>query len=435
MFYIDKDMELTSELLQTMMNRFQTNTFPKLNTWGNYYKGNHTNTASVDNFIVTNYCRQIAQTYNGYIVGKPVSYTSNDDIKDVQAAINYNDPTSEDIAWCMNALVYGVGYELYWLDKHAQVRFSQVSPLNGFPIYDNSLDKELLYFVRWYEASNLENDDLYYLEVYSAVDKKTYKMKGLDGALTFVAEEAHHFGDVPVSVFWLNNAEENIFNCIIPLNDAYNRLQSSEINDYSAWLDAYLLLSGMDADPEDVAEMKKNRVLVLPEGGTAQWLTKSATDTQITNMLENLKKNIFKISAAPDMGDENFMAQSGVAIEYKLVGFENTSSGIVANFTKALQRRVEIICNILNLKATEAIWRDIRINFVRNLPTNVSEKVMLVNALKGTVSDKTLLGLLGMVDDVESELEALQEQKQKNLELYSFGTHTEEEEEETEVEA
>ena len=189
----------------------------------------------------------------------------------------------------------------------------------------------------------------------------------------------------------------------------------------------------MDADPEDIAEMKQNRVLVLPEGGTAQWLTKTATDTQITNMLENLKKNIFKISAAPDMGDENFMAQSGVAIEYKLVGFENTSSGIVANFTKALQRRVEIICNILNLKATEAIWRDIRINFVRNLPTNISEKVMLVNALKGTVSDKTLLGLLGMIEDVESELEALQEQKQKNMELYSFGTSTEEEDTEEEA--
>ena len=427
MFYIDVNTELSTDLLQTMISTFQTNMFPKLNTWGNYYKGNHTNVAGVDNFIVTNYCRQIAQTYNGYIVGKPVSYTSNDDIKDVQEAINYNDPTSEDIAWCMNALVYGVGYELYWLDKNAQVRFSQVSPLNSFPVYDNSLDRELLYFVRWYKENNLDDSELYYLEVYSAIDKKTYKMDGLGGDLSFVAEEPHHFGDVPVSVFWLNDAEENIFNCIIPLNDAYNRLQSCEINDYSAWLDAYLLLSGMDAEAEDIAEMKRNRVLILPEGGTAQWLTKTATDTQITNMLENLKKNIFKISAAPDMGDENFMAQSGVAIEYKLVGFENTSSGIVANFTKALQRRVEIICNILNLKATEAIWRDIRINFVRNLPTNISEKVMLVNALKGTVSDKTLLSQLPFIDDIEAELEAVQAQKEANMSLYNFGAIVESE--------
>lgn len=431
MFYIDKNMELTAELLQKMLDNFQKGVYPKLKNWGNYYNGKHTNTADVDNFIVTNYCRQIAQTYNGYIIGKPVSYTSNEDIKDIQEAINYNDPTSEDIAWCMNALVYGVGYELYWLDKNAQVRFSQVSPLNAFPVYDNSLDSELLYFVRWYEASNLDDSELYYLEVYSPIDKKTYKMEGMGGKLEFVGEEVHHFGDVPASVFWLNKAEENIFNCIIPLNDAYNRLQSSEINDYSAWLDAYLLLTGMDVDPEDIAEMKKNRVLLLPEGGSAQWLTKSATDTQITNMLDNLKKNIFKISAAPDMGDENFMAQSGVAIEFKLVGFENTSSGIVANFTKALQRRVEIICNILNLKATDAVWRDININFKRNLPVNLTELVALVNALKGTVSDATLLAQLPFIDDVQTELEALEAQKQANMSLYSFGSfHTEEGEEE-----
>ena len=438
MFYLPKETPLTTELLQKLISKFTLNTQPKLQKWANYYEGKHAilNKSYSDpskecNHIVTNFCKIIADTYSGYICGKPVRYTSNDNIDDVQEAINYNDDNSENMQWISNALVYGVGYELQWLDKYAQVRYAQVSPLNAFAIFDNTLDSELLYFIRWYKADNFTDDDIYYIELYTASNKITYKAHGLNGQLELVAEEAHFFGDVPVSVFTINDNEENIFNSIISLNDAYNELQSSEIDDFNAWVDAYLTLTGCDLENEDIAAMKENRVLVLPDGASANWLVKNAADTQIVNMLDNIKKNCFKVTACPDMADDNFLAQSGTALAYKLVGFENVASGIVARFTKAIQRRIELICNVLNLKASEAVWRDININFVRNLPTNITETIQLVNALKGTVSDATLLAQLPFIDDVESELEAVQKQKEENMALYSFGTHTHEEEETT----
>ena len=438
MFYLSQETELTTDLLQKIINKFTVNVQPRLQKWGNYYNGKHVilNKSYKDaskecNHIVTNYCKIITDTYSGYIVGKPVSYSSNDDIADVQEAINYNDSAAEDMNWLTNALIYSVAYELFWLDKNAQVRYSQVNPLNAFAIYSNTLDCDLLYFVRWYEADCIDESDLHYVEVYSANAVRTYETHGLGGALEFIKEEPHYFGDVPVSVFALNDSEENIFNCIITLNDAYNELQSSEVDDFNAWVDAYLMLTGVDAEAEDIAGMKENRVLVLPEGATASWLTKNANDTQIVNMLDNIKKNIFKVTACPDMADETFLAQSGTALAYKLVGFENVASGIVARFTKAIQRRIELICNVLNLKASEAVWRDIHINFVRNLPVNLTEIIQLVNALKGTISDKTLLAQIPFISDVEAELEAVQEQKQANMDLYSFGpdVHDEEDEE------
>lgn len=412
------------------------NTLPKLQKWGNYYNGKHVilNKSYADeskecNHIVTNYCKIVTDTYSGYICGKPVSYTSNQNIDDVQDCINYNDSDAEDMAWCTNALIYGVGYELQWIDKYSQVRYSQVNPLNAFAIYDNTLDCDLLYFVRWYKRDNFDDNDIFNVEVYSDKTVKTYQAHGLGGALELISEEQHYFNDVPVSVFYLNETEENIFNCIITLNDAYNELQSSEIDDFNAWVDAYLTLTGVDADSEDIASMKANRVLILPEGATASWLTKNASDTQIVNMLDNIKKNIFKVTACPDMADETFLAQSGTALAYKLVGFENVASGIVARFTKAIQRRIELICNVLNLKATDAIWRDININFVRNLPVNLTETINLVNALKGTVSDATLLGQIPFITDVKSELEAVQKQKEENMALFSFDTHEDDNEE------
>ena len=413
------------------------NTLPKLQKWGNYYNGKHVilNKSYADkskecNHIVTNYCKIVTDTYSGYICGKPVSYTSNQNIDDVQDCINYNDSDAEDMAWCTNALIYGVGYELQWIDKYSQVRYSQVNPLNAFVIYDNTLDCDLLYFVRWYKRDNFDDNDIFNVEVYSDKTVKTYQAHGLGGALELISEEQHYFNDVPVSVFYLNDLETNIFDCIISLNDAYNELQSSEIDDFNAWVDAYLTLVGVDADSEDIASMKENRVLILPEGAQATWLTKNASDTQIVNMLDNIKKNIFKVTACPDMADETFLAQSGTALAYKLVGFENVASSIVARFTKAIQRRIELICNVLNLKASEATWRDININFVRNLPVNLTEIVQLVNALKGTVSDATLLGQLPFISDVNAELEAVAKQKEANMELYSFNAFYSEEDDE-----
>ena len=436
MIYLSRETELTTDLLQKIINRFMLNTLPKLQKWGNYYNGKHVilNKSYADkskecNHIVTNYCKIVTDTYSGYICGKPVSYTSNQNIDDVQDCINYNDSDAEDMAWCTNALIYGVGYELQWIDKYSQVRYSQVNPLNAFVIYDNTLDCDLLYFVRWYKRDNFDDNDIFNIEVYSDKTVKTYQAHGLGGALELISEEQHYFNDVPVSVFYLNETEENIFNCIITLNDAYNELQSSEIDDFNAWVDAYLTLTGVDADSEDIASMKANRVLILPEGATANWLTKNASDTQIVNMLDNIKKNIFKVTACPDMADETFLAQSGTALAYKLVGFENVASGIVARFTKAIQRRIELICNVLNLKATDAIWRDININFVRNLPVNLTETINLVNALKGTVSDATLLGQIPFITDVQSELEAVQKQKEENMALFSFDTHEDDNEE------
>ncbi len=440
MIYLSRDTELTADLLQKIINKFVMNTQPKLQKSKNYYDGKHIilNKSYKDaskecNHIVTNYCKIITDTYSGYICGKPVSYTSNDDIEDVQEAINYNDSASEDMQWVTNALVYGVGYELQWLDKYSQVRYSQVNPLSCFAIYDNTLDCELLYFVRWYEADTIDDSDLHYVEVYDANVKRIYRANGVLGSLEFVEEIPHHFGDVPVSVFYLNENEESIFSSIISLNDAYNELQSSEIDDFNAWVDAYLTLTGADMDSEDVANMKENRVLVLPTGASAQWLTKNASDTQIVNMLDNIKKNIFKVTACPDMADETFLAQSGTALAYKLVGFENVASSIVARFTKAIQRRVELICNILNLKASEAVWRDIQINFIRNLPINLTETIQLVNTLKGTVSDKTLLAQIPFIKDVDAELEAVQLQKQENMALFDFGSHTHSDDEDDEV--
>ena len=99
---------------------------------------------------------------------------------------------------------------------------------------------------------------------------------------------------------------------------------------------------------------------------------------------------------------------------------------------KALQRRIELIAGVASLTLGEEVYRDIQITFKRNIPEDYTSIVNIVNALKGTVSDETLLSMIPQVTDVKAELDRVQEQKQKNMELYGFGGTDAEDDEEDE---
>jgi SPP1 family phage portal protein len=207
---------------------------------------------------------------------------------------------------------------------------------------------------------------------------------------------------------------------------------SAEIDDYQAFCDAYLALIGVDADSEDIKSMKENRVLILPEGAAANWITKNASDTQVENILKRIHESIYRVAQCPDFSSESFVGgvSSGIAIRYRLTGMETRAGKIEAEMKKALQRRIEIICGIASLKYGEEVFRDIEISFKRNVPEDMTSIINLVNSLKGSVSDATLLAQIPFITDVNAELEALKEQKAANIALYSFGGSTEEEDEE-----
>ena len=440
MFYISKETELNIELLQKMINKFRVNVEPKLQRYKNYYDGiqkilnkSYADKSKPCNRTVINYCKNIVDSYCGYLATPGhISYHSNEDMEEVMNILKYNDYQAEDSDFLLDALIYGVACELMYIDNSGHTRFRLINPTNCFGVYDDSLSGDLMYFVRIYKANDWDDSDTYNVDVYSDFDVKHYKMTGTNGYLHFVSDEPHYFAQCPANIFTLPD-EKNIFDCIMGLQDAANELLSDEIDDYSAFCDAYLALVGVDADEEDVAAMKQNRVLVLPEGADARWITKNANDAQVENILKRVHDAIYRVAQCPDFSSESFVGgvSSGIAIQYRLTGMETRAGKIEALMKKALQRRVEIICGIASLKLGEEVFRDIEITFKRNIPDDITSTIAMINALKGTVSDATLLAQLPFVTDVDAELEALQEQKAANMALYSFGSpgDTEEEEE------
>lgn len=378
-----------------------------------YYRGKQDilkrsigDTTKPNNRVVNPYPSYITDMFVGYFMGEPVAYTSEEDgfLARLTNLYDYNDESSENAELAKDASVCGVAYELIYLDEDKEIRFKKLEPETCIPIYDDTVEGELLYFIRYYTNKDIvSGEETTYVEVYTRNERILYK-KALT-AMVEIERAPHSFGLVPISTFANNEEQIGDFEPVISLIDAYDKLESDSVNDWEYFNDAYLALYGLSGtEAEDIAAMKEMRVLLMPTESKAEWLIKNANDNYIENLKARIDSDIHKFSKCPPMTDENFSANaSGVAMRYKLMGLENATSKKERSFKKALQRRLEIICNMYNVMGATYDWRAINITFKRNIPANLTEMAEVVSMLGGLLSEETKIGLLPIDADYEAE--------------------------------
>lgn len=301
MIYVNKEQELNVELLQKILNHFFVAVQPGLIKNKNYYDGiqeilkkTYNDPSKPCNKTVINIARNITDSFNGYLATPGcISYTSKEDIEDIMNILRYNDFQSQDSDFLQDALIYGVANELMYMDTDSQVRFRLINPTMSFGIFDDSLTQDLLYFVRIYKQNAWSTDDVHCVDVYDSNFVKHYTMTGKSGNLTAIGEEPHYFGQCPANIFYMPD-EKSVFDCILTEQDAINEIVSAEVDEINALVDAYLCLKGVDADTDDIAAMKKNRVMVLPSDAEAAYITKNSNDTRIENILKRLQDAAYR---------------------------------------------------------------------------------------------------------------------------------------------
>ena len=428
----DKGEELTPQIVGKVIRKYQEKVLPMLDKANGYFEGRgqaimhraNPDPSRPNNKIVKNYCKTIVENFQGYLTGNPVSYSGVDDtdISSIQDVLDANDVINADSEFLQDALVYGIAYELCYINEGSEKKFKNVDARNVVPIYSNDLDEDLLYCVYFYPVQNWQDEtapEYWGVDVYTADEVFHYQATNTFNDFTLLEVEPHFFGEVPFVVFDLNKGNTPIFEPIISLQDAYNALLSDEVNDFAAFVDAYMVLKNLDATSEDLAEMKANRTIIIDGESDVSYLTKNISDTQIQNLLDNINVSIHTVSNSPDFSSEEFNSgvSSGIALQFKLVGFNNIASNIEARFRKALQKRIELINKVLELVDTDACV--VEISFKHNLPSSILDTVNMVNSLRGLVSDETLLAQIPFIKDVAQELERLEKQNEPYLDPYT----------------
>lgn len=428
-FLVPMGEPISESRILAIISTFMTADLPKLQKAKNYYDGKQdillkepSDDGRPDNKVVINYCKPIVDNYLGYIVGKPVAFVSEDDtINDI---LNYNDMASTSAEYLRQSLIYGRAFTINYIDEFSQQRLQVLDAKECIPVYEDNIEGKLRYVIRFYQSNAygiLPTDAVYRVELYGEDSVVYYDSVEGYSSIMETSRVPNFYKQCPVTVFSLNADETGIFMPIYSLQDAVNNLMSGEVNNFEDFADAYLVLQGMTADADDLAKMKKHKCILLDgeEHCNAKFLTKDVSDTQVKDMLENLNTKIYAIAQCPDFSDNAIFgsATSGIALRYKLLNFENASADIETQMKKALQRIVELFCEILDLTEDD-VWRDIEIVFTRNIPTETQDIVNLVTALRGVVSSETLLSLLPFIDDPHEELDKLQ--NERKTELYDF---------------
>lgn len=421
--------ELTEKVIKRVIETHRSSVLPRLQNLENYYNANNaiknrvmSDPAKPNNKIANAYASYITDTLVGYFIGEPITYTSNDEVllQDLSMIMEYNDEADENAELAKNASIYGVAYEMLYLsEEDKMIRFKSLNPKEVIPIFDKTIEQNLLAVMRYYDDYDYVEDNTF--TIVEVIDSKFVRRYKLDTGLSLLEEYQHYFSMVPVAIFKNNEDESGDFEQVISLIDAYDKMESDSLNDFEYFVDAYLALYGFTADSEDVKKMKENRVLLMDEGTSAEWLIKQTSDAYVENMKNRLDKDIHKFAKCPNMSDQEFASNaSGIAIKFKLLGTENLVSIKERKFKRGLQQRLELMSMINSVLREGFDWRAIDIIFTRNIPSNDTDIANMVNTLKDIVSEETLLAQIPFVDDVQAELEKVKKEREENKELNPF---------------
>lgn len=399
-----------------------------------YYEGDHKileetkrDPTIPNNKLVSNMPKYITDTATGYFMGKPVAYSCDNEMfmEKLQEIYDYNDEQDENSELEKKCSILGHCYEMLYVDMDGWIRFDLVRPENALFIYETGTHN-LMAVIRFLESNNIiTNIKTYYAEFWNnsccmyfeSSNSTSYTLKNVID---------HYWKDVPF-VEYMNNEEcRGDFEGIISLVDAYNRAQSNTANLFQYNDQAILTITNMgDVSTDDVKDMKEKGSVILEDQGEMKWLTKEINDAALENYKKRLREDMHLFSSIPNMTDDSFGSQlSGVAISYKMYNFEQLVVTKERKFKKALQRRVELIANILNLLGGSYDYKDVKMTFRRNMPQNISEMATVISTLRGFISDHTLMEYLPNIENAQDELDRRNDedvQAMKKLKSDSYG--------------
>lgn len=397
-----------------------------------YYVGDHdilhserTDKTGGDNRIVNNMARYITDTATGYFLGQPVVYSSENEeyLQTIQDIFDYNDEQDHNTELGKQCSIKGDCFEMVYLDEDGRIRLGLVFPENLILFYETESEfTSPLAAIRMVRGMDKNGNILLRVEFWTWT-RVIYLQSFNGGVLEVTGWKEHYWNDVPFCEYVNNRERIGDFEGVLSEIDAYNQVQSNTANYFQYNDDAILKVTRLgDVDSKDIAQMKRERAVILEDGGDVGWILKTVDDTALENYKNRLREDIHLGANVPNMTDEAFGGNlSGVAVSYKLWGLEQICAIKERKFKRALQRRIELITHVLNLLGHNYDYRDLDMQFRRNKPQNILEQSQIIGNLSSMLPKETLLQLLPFVDNPKEELEKLEEEKQEGVE--SFGMY------------
>ena len=431
---IDKETEINGKVVKWIIEKHKEEK-TRISNLREYYNNNNTTIMNREykdpkkpmNKLAHPFASYITNMAVGYFLGKPVAYNSEnvDLLERLNTVFKYNDEADNNTTLAKHSSIGGYSVELLYVDENSEARFVALPGDEVAIVYDNTLEENILCAVRYFEEEIPGEDKAKTtVNVYTKELIQTYELVDDEAKHMPDKDEVHFFGDVPVSVYLNNDEMYGDFEKVKSLIDAYDQAQSDTANDFEYFTNALLVISGVPIEDKEAGlDFKNDRVInFMGSDGKAEYLIKNINDSALENYKNRLVEDIEKFTQVPALTDEKFAGNvSGESMKYKLMGLENITGIKEAKFKKGLMRRIELLCNFLNISTNDiALYTDIQPVFTRNRPQNETELANMVKGLYGILSDETLISRLPFIENAREEIEKRNSEKESTLDGYNF---------------
>ena len=375
-----------------------------------------------NNKVMCNIPKYIVQVRTGFFSSSPLTLESGNPeyLKDIRKVLEYNDFKQTFNQLDTYCSIYGHSFLVMYMNEEGRIAFTAQNPTDWIYVRDNSLEQKPKFAIRYYAWwDDVENMQMYDIELYT--DKEIINYEGSPVDLKEVGRRPHYFNGLPVIEFMENESRQGSYENVISLIDTYELMLSDTANTINYFSDCYLVLTGMqETQAEDIARMKNDRVLLVPEGCEASFLTKNVSENYNENMLKRLQEQIFVVACTPLLSDSSFSSNSsGVAIQFKLFSMEKSVQLKENIFRAGFNRMFNLIRDMINLYERKSYTEDDTIiqTFTRSLPMDLSALADSISKLNGVVSRRTLMSQLEFVSDATLEENQLRSEQEEAMEM------------------
>lgn len=338
---------------------------------------------SINHKICVNRANEIVMFKLGYGFGEPIQYIRRglnedltDDINTLNEYMFQENKQAEDNSLAEWLYVAGVGVRMVMPGADADEPFKiyTLDPRYSFTVHYNGLGEPVNMGVKYVKKESGQ-------PVYSVYTADRYFEIEND---IIIKNEPHVLNGIPIFEYPANAARLGAFEIVLPLLDAINETESNRLDDVVQFVNSFLALLGGTIDEETAKKLDEFKMLCLPEGVDAKYLSVAMQQSDTQVLSDNLYEYVLTICGIPNRNGGSSTSDTGSAVIMR-DGWESAEAQMksVENEWKRSEKRfLKMALSILNdMVGTNLSVKDVEIKFSRRNYDNLQTKSQVLTTL------------------------------------------------------
>lgn len=340
---------------------------------------------TINHRICENRANEIVNFKTGYTFGEPIQYILRGEkgslvnaIDDLNDYMFVQDKSTADRALADWMHIAGTAYRMTLPsedDEDSPFEFQTLDPRYTFVVYSSGFGNKPLMCVKYVtKDNNLPLYSVYTKDMYFEIEEGSIKK-----------QQPHVLGMLPIVEYPANPARLGAFEIVLPLLDALNEVQSNRLDDVVQYVNSFLALLGGQIDEEGMKNLEAYKMLCLPEGVDAKYLSVAMQQGDIQTLADAIRHSILSICGVPSQSGESASTSdtgSAVILRGGWEQAEARAKSMENEFKRCEKQFLKLVLRIMrDTVGTPLKVKDIDIKFPQRYVDNILTKTQALQSL------------------------------------------------------